>query len=416
MARIREWLSVAVIAAFLLTVPAKAQPAEAQPAEAQGKQSKQGTVGERRKDEQFVSCTSCNNKSVKPCKKHKKRELADENDGVCEFCSDNISCKACGGLHYIDCTKCTNPDVEKRIARERKRMADWLTKRRKKVDELIRHEVLHGSSKHFDLVFDLKKMKVGKVTYSTHRLMHLYLRRLEEFRKSFLETMQMSPSTLPVRSDIYMWRDGRDQGIASTKFAGQGATGVGVKYMGSGSVYTMLYDKNRIGNDKNLHRNVVHNVAHLLFSNYMPQRWIGQLKGGWVDAGLAHYFEFKLDGLCSTYCYQEVGTNIKFKGGSWLVPIRKRVVTGKFPSVAELCGKSTDQLDGDEHAMSFSLVHYLFEGDFAEADHGKQFQRFGALLKEKQPLRDALRAVYRLTPLSLEEKWKEWVRKTYPKR
>jgi len=178
----------------------------------------------------------------------------------------------------------------------------------------------------------------------------------------------------------------------------------------------MLYERGRVGDDEGLHRNVVHNVAHLFLSNFVPQQWIGQLKGGWVDAGVGHYFEFKLDGKCSNYCYQEVGTNVRFKGGSWLVPIRKRVAAGRFPSVPELSTKNTDQLTGDEHAMAFSLVHYLFEGDHTVGDHGKKFTQFVGILKQKKPLRDALRAVYHWTPMSLEEKWKEWVLKTYPTR
>ena len=38
------------------------------------------------------------------------------------------------------------------------------------------------------------------------------------------------------------------------------------------------------------------------------------------------------------------------------------------------------------------------------------------LIKNKISTRDALRKVYSLTPLSIEEPFKKWVKKTYPRR
>ncbi|MFQ5505118.1 MAG: hypothetical protein ACE5F1_10020 [Planctomycetota bacterium] len=364
-----------------------------------------------------VPCSYCQNKGFKPCKKHKRSTLELEQDGVCEFCSDFAECSQCGGVAERDCVHCTNPSVEARHEHERKRIAAWLETRRKKVDALVQHRVLHGSSKNFDLVFDLKPMKVGKVVFSTHRLMHLYLERLEDLRALFRKTLQLGRGEIPIRHQIFIWRDGRDQSLAAPKFAGLGSHGVGVKLLGSGSVYTMLFDKSKIRGDKGLHRNVVHNVTHLLLSNAVPMQWIGQLKGGWVDAGLAHYFEYLLDERCTNYCYQEVATNLSFKGGKWLVPIRRKVSgDGELPSFASVSGKNTDQLDPLEHALSFSWVHFLFEGDFAESGKGKKFTRLTRVLKKKRPTRDALKAVYGWTSFAFEEKWKAWVVKTYPTR
>jgi hypothetical protein len=72
--------------------------------------------------------------------------------------------------------------------------------------------------------------------------------------------------------------------------------------------------------------------------------------------------------------------------------------------------------DGTEHLMAFSYVHYLLEGDLVDKNHGKEFVRLVRVLKAKKPAREALRKVYSLSPVRFEEKWKEWVQKTYPAR
>ncbi len=316
----------------------------------------------------------------------------------------------------MDCKHCTAPGVEKALEKRRAVVAAWLEGRKKRVEKLIRHEVLHGASKHFELVCDLKPMMVGKVRYSTHMLLHLYLERLEDLYREFVTTMQSPKGRRPNRAEVFLWRDGRDQALAALKFCGMGSKGAGVKLMGSESVYTMRRIKNLIRNDEDLHRNVVHNVAHLLLAGTPMENWIGKLKGGWVDAGVGHYFEFKLDGKCTNYCYQETATNPNFKGGKWLVPVRKMLFSRKRPSFAAVSMKNTDELTPKEHALSFSWVHFLLEGDLVPKDRGKKFMVLVESLKKKVPTREALRKAYGIGPLAFEEKWKEWVLATYPSR
>lgn len=372
--------------------------------------------------EPHVNCPYCNHKGDKECKRISKKALAIFRRSGALYCSTIASCKSCGGTARLDCDKCSNAAVEARNAAKRKEIADWLRGRREKVDQLIRHEVLHAESPWFRLAFDLKPMMVGRVRYSSFMLTHLYIERFEAHRKRFKEVLQVSDAELPDKCDVYMWRDGADQAISALKFVGMGTSGAGVKLMGADSVYTMHFQKRYMTKDADLHRHMVHNITHLLVSQMTPPNWLGRLKAGWVDAGLAHYFEYLLDRKCTTYCYQEVVRNRNFKGGKWLVPIRKLVGSGEFPSFAEIAQKNTDQLMPLEHALTFSYVHFLLQGDFDESHiekHGGKGRAVVQLirdLKAKKPVRHALQNAYGWNPLTFEEKWKEWVLRTYPVR
>jgi len=379
-------------------------------------EKKRKTGKKQDSEDPLVPCRYCNNHGWLPCKKHSKQDRKLEDEDVVIYCSKAVRCKTCAGTMAYDCPRCENPHEEDSLAADRKRNLDWLKRRVDKVEKLIKHKVLHLTSEHFDLVFDLKPMKVGKVKYNTHRLGHLYLKRLEEFRALFVKTLQLKRSDLPNRTAVYMWRDGRDQALAALKFADMGASGAGVKLMGVYSIYTMQYQKRYMRTDADLHRNVVHNVCHLLMSNIIPQQWVGQLKAGWMDVGLAHYFEFKLDEKCTNFCYQEQANNVDFKNGKWLVPVRKMVALKKKFSFAEIIGKNTDQIEAKEHALSFSWVHFLMEGDFTEKGHGALLTRAIRMLKAKKPTRVVLREVYKMTVFSFEEKWRDWVLRTYPEK
>ena len=364
----------------------------------------------------FVPCTYCKNRGVKPCKKHSKKVLALENDGVTEFCSYVSSCETCEGPLHVHCYHCKNDPAEALLNHNRNEFSEWRTERTVKVEKLFRRKLLMASSKNFDIVWNLKRMTVGRNKMNPHEMVHLYLKRLEDLRSLFFKTLELKKGDVSCPVEIYVWRFSQDQALAAPKFTGMGSAGTGVKLMGVKCVFTMLYEKRTLRTDADLHRHLVHNVTHLLMANMSPIRWIGNLKGGWADEGLAHYFEFMLDKKCTTYCFEEVASNMNFKGGKWLVALRKRVAIGNVPSFALISTKNSDSLSAFEHAVAFSYIHYLLTGDFTQTGHGRKLQALLKILKQKKTTREALKKVYGWTKISLEEKWKEWVLKTYPKR
>jgi hypothetical protein len=175
-------------------------------------------------------------------------------------------------------------------------------------------------------------------------------------------------------------------------------------------VYSVLGNKANFEDDEQLHRNLVHNVAHLLLAHQDPSMWIGNIKGGWVDEGVAHWFEEKYFGVCDNYCYQEQNTNHDFKGGKWKPVVRKMVATGDLASVADVMTRTTDELLLPMHALSFSYVDFLLATD------GAKFNLVCRDLRRKVASRDALSKHFQMNLLEFEEKWKAWVLATYPLR
>jgi hypothetical protein len=155
---------------------------------------------------------------------------------------------------------------------------------------------------------------------------------------------------------------------------------------------------------------LIHNVAHLLLAHQTPSLWIGNIKGGWADEGVAHWFEDRYFGVCDNFCYQEQNTNITYKEGKWKPAVRKMVASGDLPAVGEVMSKNTDGLEPPMHAVAFSYVDYLLQLD------GSKFNSLCRQLRQKVAARDALQSAFGMAPIEFEAKWKAWVLETYPLR
>jgi hypothetical protein len=178
--------------------------------------------------------------------------------------------------------------------------------------------------------------------------------------------------------------------------------------MGNRPSYSICGNKQNFQDDEKLHRNIVHCVAHLLLSAQQSPQWIGNIKGGWADEGLAHWFEDRYWDICDTYCYQEANTNVDFKSGRWKLAVRKLVDMDKAPPAALVFDRNIDTLTLAENAVAFSYVDYLLNQD------GAKFSKLVAELKKKVPTRDALKQIYGYGPIEFENLWKAWVKATYP--
>lgn len=359
-----------------------------------------------------VPCKNCDSTGAHDCTKHGKGML--EKEQAVTFCSVAAECKACGGALRVDCKVCRNAAVEADIDRARKAAAEWLAERRKSLDEITRNQpLLHLKTAHVDLCFSIRPLTIGRDKVDTHPLMHIYGDRIEAARQLFLDTLELKDQDIPARLQIYMFRDQQDHTLIGPRVTGMGGGGpsTGTKLMGAEAVYSMWHDLRSMPDDEALHRTIVHNVTHLLLSNMMPSQWLGNRKQGWLDAGLAHWFEDKVTGKCTTFCYEEVAMlpGAGFKGGRWRVPVRKMVEAGKQKNFAELSLLNTDQLSFEDHAVAFAFVDFLIT-----AHGGAKLRDLIRLIKGETPTRDALQKVYGLNPLAIDGVFQEWVKATYP--
>jgi len=349
-------------------------------------------------------CVACRSAGRVPCPEHPKEECAWE-DGAW-YCSAVDSCATCGGTAWLECASCDNAPVRAELEFKRA-LLPALRPEFEKLDSEMGRELNKGGSAHFVLVWELDSLKVDKKNLGAHELLHLYLRRLEAQFADYCATLGASEKDFAVKTRVFVWKLVDDQREASERFCG-GSSERAMKLMGAHSDYSLCGNRQYFNGDEALHRNVLHSVAHLLVSHQAPSRWLGNIQGGWVDEGLAHWFEERNFGICDTYCYQEQNTNVDFKGGRFRVAARKLAAAGEMPPLAEVLGENTDTLSLPEHVAAFSLVDYLIAQD------GPRFGRLCMLLRERKEARDALKEVYGLGPLELESRWKSWVLETYP--
>jgi hypothetical protein len=359
-----------------------------------------------------VVCRVCSNEGCVPCGKHGKL-LAQETEAAGTLsCSYAIECKACAGALAVDCKTCQNGAAEQGLQRRQELARQWLEKRRTDIDKAAGREPFgHLATTHVELTFSLRSLTVGKEKLETHALMHVYAERIEALRSLFRTTLELAEADLPDRLSVYMFRDARDHGVIGPRVTDLGMqASVGLKLMGPRYVYSMWQDPRTMPDDEAVHRNIVHNVTHLLLSQMPPALFLGNRKHGWIDEGVAHWFEDKILGKCTNYCFEEVLmlAGAGFKGGRWRAPVRKIVDEGKAPSFATLSTLNTDQLDFEQHAFAFAYVDFLIS-----AQGGAKFRDFVRLLKRAKETRDALQAVYGWNPLTIDPLFQQWVKATY---
>ncbi|MEO6709902.1 MAG: hypothetical protein ABI054_01005 [Planctomycetota bacterium] len=351
------------------------------------------------------ACKVCKSTGTIPCTEHPKEECVWEK--TAQFCSVIADCPVCKGTGFIDCRDCDNVASDKQQAAHIQQIAA-LRLEVEKYDTEMGRKLRKSVSPHFTLVWEIDSLKVEKRIVAAHELMHIYLDRLEQQFALYLELVKARPGDFALRHKVFVWWLLSDQQEATLRFCKQGSQN-GVKLMGSQSAYSICGNRQFFTTDERLHRNIVHAITHLLFAHENPSMWIGNLKAGWVEEGLAHVFEDRFFGICDTYCYEEQNSNVDFKGGKFRVAMRKMLVEDKAPPVSDVITRNTDQLKLPEHVVAFSLVDYLLQ-----LEPGK-FDAFGRKLRAKVEVREALASAFGLTPLQLESAWKVWVLETYPK-
>lgn len=350
------------------------------------------------------SCKYCSSTGRMPCTEHPKTECESEDEVL--YCSMIENCAVCGGTGWIVCTECKSEVAKAALEKKKADIAKRKTANQG-LDAKMKRPLCKVETTHFILVFELERIKVDKKFLNQHEGMHLYAKRLEQFYDDYVARQLLTPKDFREKFKVFIWWLPKDHEEGSLAFCGQNAKG-GVKLMGSTPSYSVCGNKQNFQDDEKLHRNVVHSVTHLILSSQQFPAWMGNVKGGWVDEGLAHWFEDRYWGICDNYCYQEQNSNVDFKSGKFRLAIRKLVEADKVPPAAQIFERNTDTLTLPEHAASFSYVDYLISRD------GEKFKTLCARLKKKVPTREAFKEIYGFGPIEFENQWKAWVLATYP--
>jgi hypothetical protein len=392
-------LLFAAAACAVVSVSGEARPAPRTPAPGEARSA-------RGAQDQKPDCMKCRQTGKLPCPEHPRAECEWEEE--VEFCSFVADCKTCGGAGFVLCDGCKWEVAADALAKKR----DLVQKRKtalKTIDDSMGRPIHKAESAHMVLAWAIDKLKVDKRVLDAHELLHLYLKRMDQVHTDFRARLGLDVKALPVKPWIFVWWLPEDQITGSSKFCGQNSP-MGIKLLGPTPRYSVLGNRQHFRGDEQLHRNLVHSVTHLLLASEAPAIWIGNIKGGWADEGLAHWFEDRYWGICDNFCYQEQNTNVDFKGGKWRPAVRKMVADKDTPPIAELVQLNGDSLSLPQNAIAFSYVDYLLFKD------GAKFNALVKLLKAKVATRDALQKTFDINLLDFEAQWKAWVLETYPTR
>jgi hypothetical protein len=351
-------------------------------------------------------CKKCHGAGRLPCSEHPKTECELEDHVL--FCSVVADCAVCGGAGFVPCEECKNEEVRKSLEAKR---ATVLERKPllKPIDDKMGRPLRKAETAHCVFIWEMDKFKIEKRWVDPHEALHIYIERMEKFHADYCARLTVEEKEFSQKPWVFVWYQNEDHQAGGLKFCSQAAKG-GVKLMGPNPRYSVCGNKQNFQSDEQLYRNIVHCVTHLLMSNQDPPQWIGNIKAGWVDEGLAHWFEDRYWGICDTYCYQEQNSNIDFKAGKFRLAVRKMITEGHSPPIAEVFQQNVDTLTLPMNAAAFSYVDYLMFKD------GAKFKELVKKLKVKISSRDALQQVYGMSPLDLETQWKAWVLDTYPTR
>jgi hypothetical protein len=350
------------------------------------------------------TCTPCKDAGRIACSKHPAAECALEDE--VGYCSELAGCAVCGGAGFVLCEKCKPAAMREKLEKKRK----WIQGRKpalQPIDDKMGRPLRKVETDHFVFVWEMDKYKIGKELVSPHEGMHVYAARLEALFADYCQTLAIEASALEEKSWVFVWYLPEDQAEAGAKFCDTQSPR-GVTYLGMHPRYSVCGNKKFFKDDAALHRNVAHQVTHILLSHQQPQAWLGERKSGWADEGLGHYFAEKVSGICDTYCHHESAGEMEFEGGKYRIGVRKLVAKDEAPSMVDVTQRNADGLDPAMNALSFSFVDYLVTLG------GDKLNALLVKLKNRVPVRDVVQELYGMNLMELEAKWKAWVLETYP--
>jgi hypothetical protein len=352
---------------------------------------------------------------------------AGEGWGV-QYCSEAVA-DANMGLDWEPCARCKTitlkAQAEQAYAEVSARAQAWLAQVRE-IDATAQAKdpMVHVQTTHFRISTDVPKLTTAdKKTYRTHELAHLYARRLEELYERYKAMFGVEDANNIKNMHSLLLFEKQGPGfLAAPPYTGLSLKDARtVKRSGGASHESTVvtwWDKAEFPKDQDMHRHQIHNFVHQITSVYYDMRWFksGQKgltplwlndKYGWLDEGLAHWFEIDFDGSANTYCYREQDTTSRWGSDDWRKNVYKATLSGDIPSFAEVAIKPTQSLTAKEHQFVWSWVDFLMARD--RAVMGKAMK----LCKMEAATRDILKECWGLSLLGIEEEWKAWALEQY---
>lgn len=369
-------------------------------------------------------CATCAGKDLVPC-----RSCPLESEAQVLFCSLAAQCRTCGGALVVPCPTCKSATGKAECEQRRGATQAWLLARTRELSAAeVGSRPLLCRPAHFELVFGPGPIEDCPVR-DRHLQMHLYATRLETVWQRFVQVLALDAKDMTVepRLRVAILRDDGDVRKLASAWCSLEVQGLGVTD-GERGATVVECDPRGLGDDAALHRLVVHDVTHLLLHRLLGES-LDEHGHGWLEAGLAHWFEADAgDGLCDAACWLGHPQIPKsFQGRRWRIGVREMLEAGTLPAVGNVIGRDVADLDLAQHAVAFALVDWLLGhgGSPASPTTGVP----SAAPATRHPLRDlldaakgggepvaSLRRVVDIDLAALDEELRDFIRARYPRR
>ncbi len=276
---------------------------------------------------------------------------------------------------------------------------------------------------------------------------HLFAHRLEKLYADFMKRMGVTEKNFPTKPNTWMkgeyWGNGPYLGMKNkytvllfekvsehlaylSTFTGRVqsfAVRHHFKKFGSILLCTAAgLDDGRLKNDVAMHVHVIWNSIHNLIDGY---RLYTHDLPVWFKEGMAHWYGRRISPKWNNFDQNESARADLRNTWRWDVAVRKLVYLKKVtPAAVVLKWRDYSQIKFNDHLCIWSRIDYLMKKN--PKGFGIYMNNMKGVINKKTGLVDigdiikaqrvALRKAWDVSPLNLDEKWKEWVLKTYPSR
>jgi hypothetical protein len=353
------------------------------------------------------SCPNCLHQGVLPCKAHTEVALEEEQPGPDTptlYCSWAAACPECEGTLFIDCPRCPRGERTKEVEERRALVRTWMEQ--SSLERGLERSVPRLETNRYRLVVEVAVLPEGKKKLSGHALAHVLARDLERVAARVGEHYAMTPQDYRAKMRMWLWSSLATHQAAQAKFQGTITTG-DFKLLGRDPVFSVWTEPPLFDTVPKVRELFAHNAAHMLLSNAFQPTWVGDIGGGWLDAGLGHWYEYELFGRTLNYCLEESTLLENYAGGQWRAAVRKRLEKEKDPFLPGLLGKRTGQMSAAEHALCWSFYDWLLTQPGV-------VRKLMIDLKQKKPAREVLAQHLGQDLFATEDAWRAWVSDAYP--
>jgi len=355
-------------------------------------------------------CPHCKTTGKLPNPFYEKVHDLEENVLYCSYCIEKD--KNGLGLPWLVCKRCRNKALKAKAQVEfdakAAELKAWLAERRKidaKLD--VDEPLLHLQTKHFVWAWSVPGFKAkDKKYYKPHEGLHLYADRMEKFHSDFQRVHKITDAdNIHNLHQLFFLERQRHGTVACREYAFMPTPNGRASRQGTPSVYVTWYDRNKRPTDEDFYMELLHNVNHLFTAVYKNSWWLHEC--GIAYEGGSHWWEIYYTKRAGTRCFVESDSESGWVSKKWQAVVKKAVLAGQHPSLAEILTIPGTSLKTGLHPFAWSYIDFMMHKDPAKV------MQFYYVIKLKKHPREAFRNAFNYSIPAFQAEWEAWVIETY---